>query len=194
MKRFVLLTLVMMMSLSSFAQVSSGSWNSSTATYTNSKHGISWQLIEEWSWVGRPILAESTLLKVRNDDTHILVSLGAEMFDGQDEDAWSMMSYYDSKEYMDLAKAKAKMNDMTLKSVKAVKSQICGIHANKVKNDLTKYYSEYDVTVHSVEYTYQFCKKNYIYTLTITALSCLEEELSDFDKIVTLIINGFSII
>jgi len=76
----------LLMTVGAFSQTSSGSWNSRTATYTNTTHGITWQLIDDWTWSGRPILADGTLLKVRNDDTHILVSLSFYKEDGVVDD------------------------------------------------------------------------------------------------------------
>lgn len=193
MKKIVFCFVTLFFSALLLAQTSSGTWNSATATYTNSKHNLSWKLLDELTWVGRPILTESTLLKVRNDDTHILIKLGATYYDGPEGDAWNNMSIFNSKEYQDMVKAEAKRNGMTFKGITATKSQLCGIHAGKVKSDMTKYYPEQNATVHTVEYTYTLCKHNYVYTVTVTALSVLEEELSDFDRIATILFNGFSI-
>lgn len=193
MKKIVFCFVTLFFSALLLAQTSSGTWNSATATYTNSKHNLSWKLLDELTWVGRPILTESTLLKVRNDDTHILIKLGATYYDGPEGDAWNNMSIFNSKEYQDMVKAEAKRNGMTFKGITATKSQLCGIHAGKVKSDMTKYYPEQNATVHTVEYTYTLCKHNYVYTVTVTALSVLEEELSDFDRIATILFNGFNI-
>ena len=92
MKRLFLATLLATVSLFAFSQTSSGLWNSSKATYTNSVHKITWKLIEDLEWIGRPILSESTLLKVRNDDTHILVKLGANKEVGLKGDVWDYVS------------------------------------------------------------------------------------------------------
>lgn len=193
MKRTVICIVALFFSVILFAQTSSGTWNSATATYTNTKHNLSWKLIDELTWVGRPNLTESSLFKVRNDDTQILVKLGATHYDGPESDAWNYISLYNSKEYQDMMKAEAQRNGMTYKGITVAKSQLCGIHASKIKSDMTKYYPDQKATVHTIEYTYQLCKNNYVYTLGVTLLSALEEELDDYDRIVTKIFNGFSL-
>jgi hypothetical protein len=157
------------------------------------KHGITWTLIEGLDWIGRPILTESTLLKVRDDDTHILVTLGAKRTNGDEIDIWDYLSMYSTKQYLDIAKAEAKRNDMVFQYFKPVKSQLCGQHAIKVKSDMTKYYSEYKTTIHTVKYLYQIISGGYVYTLEILGLSVREDELAEFDRIVTRIVNGFII-
>ncbi len=176
-----------------YAQTSSGSWNSRTATYTNTAHGITWKLIDEWTWVGRPILTESTLLKVRNDDTNILIKLGATKGDEGDTDAWDYISMFQSKQYLDMVRAQAKQNDMMFVSSKAVKSQLCGIHAVKTRTDMKKYYPEHKATVHGIEIMYNLYRRGNLYSVTVTALSVLEEDISEFDKIATELFNGFTI-
>ena len=76
---------------------------------------------------------------------------------------------------------------------KAVKSQICGIHAVKTSTDMKKYYPEYNQTVHSIEITYTLYHNGYIYTVSVTALSVLEEEITEFDRFATMLFNGFHI-
>ena len=193
MKRIILIITSAVISLTVLAQTSSGTWNSRTATYTNTTHKITWQLDDELSWVGRPILTESTLLKVRNDDTHILVKLGASREDGIRGDIWNHTSDFESSQIKDLHRLQAKQNGMTYLGTKATKSQLCGIHAVKTRVDMKKYYPEYDQTVHSIEITYSLYKGNYLYTVSVTALSVLEEEIDLFDRIATQLFNGFSI-
>ena len=193
MKKATTLLVAILLSVSINAQTSSGTWDNKTVTYTNSKHNITWKLIEELEWIGRPILTDNTLFKVRNDDTQILVKLNVTPFDGQGGDIWDLISQYQTKEYQDQLKALAQSNGMTLKDTKAQKSQLCGLHANKVKSDMTKYYPDEKITVHSLEYSYQLIKNNNIYTLGITVLSALEDDLEEYDRIVTKLVNGFSI-
>lgn len=193
MKRFITIALAILTSAFLYAQTSSGTWNSRTATYTNTTHKITWKLDDELTWVGRPILAESTLLKVRNDDTHILIKLGATKGDATDTDAWEYISLYNSPQYQDMYKAQAKQNGMTFLGTKVSKSQLCGIHAAKVRSDMKKYYPEHKQTVHSIEIMYQVCRRGYVYTATVTALSVLEEEIELFDRIATDLFKGLSI-
>lgn len=181
------------MTVGAFSQTSSGSWNSRTATYTNTTHGITWKLIDDWSWTGRPILAEGTLLKVRNDDTHILVSLSVYKEDGVVDDIWNHVSDYESPQIVNLKKMTAKQNGMTFLGTKASKSQLCGIHAVKTRTDMKKYYPEHKATVHGIEILYNLYKGRNLYTVTVTALSVLEEDISEFDRIATELFNGFSI-
>ena len=181
-------------SLITFAQTSSGVWNGKTATYTNTTHKITWQLIEDAEWVSRPILGEGTLLKVRNDETQILVKLGATKTESSDEDAWDYIQMFESPEFQEIPKQQAAYFGMEYLGTKAVKSQLCGIHAVKTRTDMKKYYPEYKQTVHSIEISYSLYRNGYIYTVTVTALSVLEEEIELFDRIATELFNGFKII
>ena len=193
MKKVILATLLAMVSLYVFSQTNSGLWNSSTATYTNSAHKITWQLIEDLDWIGRPILSGSTLLKVRNDDTHILVKLGANKEVGLKGDAWDYVSEKEPPQLEKLHKQQAQQNGMTYLGAKSVRSQLCGIHAIKQRIDMKKDYPEHGQTVHCVEIAYIFYKGDYIYTVSVTALSVLEEEIDLFERVATQIINRFSI-
>lgn len=193
MKKFIITFTALLLSLMAYAQTSSGTWNSRTATYSNSTYKITWKLIDDWTWVGRPILTESTLLKVRNDDTHILVSLGVNKEDAVVEDIWEHVSDFEAPAVVELKKLTAKQNGMTFLGTKAVKSQLCGIHAVKTRTDMKKYYPEYKQTVHGIEIMYNLYKQGNLYTVTVTALSVLEEEIPDFDRIATELFNGFSI-
>jgi hypothetical protein len=193
MKRTILTIIVTLFSFIAFSQTSSGVWNSKTANYTNTTHKITWQLIEDFEWIGRPILEESTLLKVRNDDTHIMIKLGATKAGKFDGDIWEYVSMYESSEFVESSKQLAAHNGMEYLGTKAIKSQLCGIHAVKTRTDMKKYYPEHKQTVHSIEITYSLYKNEYIYTVSVTALSVLEEEIADFDRIATQIFNGFKI-
>ena len=193
MKRIVLVFFLTFISGEAFSQTSSGVWNGKTATYSNSVHKITWQLIEEAEWIGRPILEESTLFKVRNDEMQILVQLGATKTVPADDDVWDYVSMFESEDITKSKKQLATYYGMEYVGTKAIKSQLCGIHAVKVKTDMKKYYSEYNETVHSIEITYSLYRNGYIYTITVTALSILEEEISNFDRLATMIFNGFKI-
>lgn len=193
MKKTLLSILFAAISLAAFSQTSSGVWNSKTATYTNVTHKITWQLIEDAEWVSRPILGEGTLLKVRNDETQILVKLGATKTEPSDKDTWDYIQMYESPEFQELPKQQAAYFGMEYLGTKAVKSQLCGIHAVKTRTDMKKYYPEYEQTVHSIEISYSLYRNGYIYTVTVTALSVLEEEIDLFDRIATELFNGFKI-
>ena len=193
MKKMFLSILFAAISYAAFSQTSSGVWNSETATYTNTTHKITWQLIEDAEWVSRPILEESTLLKVRNDETQILVKLGARKTKPGDEDVWDYIQMFESPEFQEVPKQQAAYFGMEYLGTKAVRSQLCGIHAVKTRTDMKKYYPEYQQTVHSIELSYSLYRNGYIYTVTVTALSVLEEEISDFERIATVIFNGFKI-
>ena len=193
MKKAILAIVAIFVSISAFPQVSSGTWNSKTATYTNTTHKITWQLFKDWTWVGRPILTDDTLLKVRNDDTHILVSLSASNDKIAETDPWDYISMFESPEYTQPKKLLAKQNGMTYTGTKAFKSQICGIHAVKTRSDMKRYYPEHQATVHSIEILYMFYLHDKVYTVTVTALSVLEDEIGEFDRIATELFNGFSI-
>ena len=193
MKKIIISILILCWGVAAFSQVKSGTWNNATATYSNAKYGVTWTLIDGLEWVGRPILSDDTLLKVRNDDSHILVTLGAVLVDAKGVDIWDFVSQYNTEEFIAAARELAKHNGMTLQYVKPIRSQLCGKHAVKIKTDMTKYHPEYDVTVHSVEYKYQVVSGNAFLTLTVTGLSVLESELEDFDLIVKILFDGVSI-
>ena len=118
MRNIFLVILLLLYSLPSICQTSSGTWDDKTATYTNRAHKLSWTLIEDLKWDGRPILANSTLLKVRNEDTYILVKLGATYNDGPEQDAWAAMSFYESPEYKKIIDATAKSEGMKVWNLK----------------------------------------------------------------------------
>ena len=193
MKKVITSALLALVSLFVFSQTSSGLWNSRTATYTNSTHKISWQLIEDLEWIGRPILSGSTLLKVRNDDTQILIKLGANKEVGLKGDVWDLVSEKEHPQLEKLHKQQAQQNGMTYLGTKTVRSQLCGNHAIKKRIDMKKHYPEHGQTVHCVEIEYIFYKGDYLYTVSVMALSVLEEEVDLFERIATQIFNGFSI-
>ena len=89
--------------------------------------------------------------------------------------------------------ATAKSEGMKVVDSKVVKSQLCGVHANKLTTHYSKYLSEYQETIHRVDYTYQVAVNNYTYTLSVTALMLTGDELKDFEKVATKIFNGFQI-
>lgn len=133
------------------------------------------------------------MFKVRNDDTQLLVQLGAVKTKYSNEDIWDYVSMFESREFVNHKKQLAAYNEMEYIGTNVAKSQLCGIHAVKTRSDMKKYYPEYKQTVHSIEIKYSLYRNGYIYTVTVTALSVLEEEISDFDKIASMIFNGFSI-
>ena len=193
MKRIILVVLLLFMPFITFSQTSSGEWNSTTATYTNSSHRITWKLIEDLEWVSRPILTENIIFKVRNDDTQILVKISATKTKLSDDDIWEHVSMFESDEFTEPGKQLASYYGMEYIGAKAVKSQLCGIHAVKVRTDMKKYYPEYNQTVHSIEISYTLYRNGYIYTISVTSISVLEEEIADFDRLATMIFNGFKI-
>lgn len=194
MKRLSITLFAILIAFVSFAQTTSGVWNSATATYTNSQHGIKWKLIEDWDWEERPILSKSTILKIRSNGAHILVSIDVQNIKKEDDqDVWNYLYMYDSKEYYNIQKAEAQRNGMVFQYSKSIKSQLCGKHANKIKTDMTKYYPEYDITMHAMKYMYQMISNNMLYTLTVHGLSVREDELDIFENLVPKIVGGFKI-
>ena len=192
MKKIIFATLLAAISLLSYSQTSSGQWNSTTATYTNSTHKITWKLLEEFDWIGRPILNASTLLKVRTDDIKALVTLGAIKKTGLIGDIWDYTDKRITQVDEDYEQI-ARNNGMTYLGSKSLKSQLCGIHALKRRYDMKKEYPEHQQTVHSIAIVYILYKNDYIYTVSVTGLSVIEQEAELFEKIATLIFNGFSI-
>lgn len=193
MKKIVLTFLMTTGFLMGYSQVTSEQWNSSTATYSNKAHKITWQLIEDLNWIGRPITSGSTLLKLRNDDTRILIKLGANKEVGLKGDVWNLVSNKEDPQLEKMYKQQAQQNGMIYLGTKSSKSQLCGNHAIKKRIDMKKEYPELGQTVHSIEIVYVFYKNNYVYTVSVMALSVLEEEIELFDEVATLLFNGFSI-
>ena len=193
MKNFLLTFLLIAISLSAYSQTSSGVWNNSTATYTNKAHNITWKLIEELDWIGRPLLSGSTLLKLRNDDTHILIKLSANKKVGLKGDVWDLVSDKENPQLEKMHKQQAQQNGMTYLGTKSSKSQLCGNHAIKKRIDMKRDYPKQGQTVHIIEIEYLFYKNNYIYIVSVMALSVLEEEIELFDKVAIQLFNGFRI-
>ena len=191
MKKTFLTILLTFVPFLMYSQTSSGEWNSETATYTNSIHKITWKLIEDLDWVKRPILDESTLLKVRNYDTQLLVSLGADKYDGDYGDCLDYISKIESQLKL-LYEQLSEQSGMEYLGTEALKSQLCGIHAIKARSDSKIFNPENKQTIHYIEITYELFRRGYIYTVSVVAL-VLEEEIADFDRIATMIFNGFSI-
>lgn len=193
MKHFFSLCLVFSVITSGLAQSYVNGWNSVTATYENPHFGISWQLINELKWVERPAKADDVLLKVLNEDTHIMVLLKVSEINDSTVDAWDMLPMYNADEYQSMTRNMARNLGMSLQYSQPIRSQLCGRRAVKVTTNMTKYHKEQDMTVHSVTYMYQVVDANHIYTLSIVALSLLADELKDFERISTMLINGFNI-
>ena len=192
MKKTVFTVLMALLSLSAFSQSSSGTWDVFTSTYTNNAHNITWKLLDNLTWVRRPILTEGTLLKVRNDDLHILVSLAVQ--DNVEQgDIWDSVSDFESPQMVEIKRLTAIQNGMTFIGTKAIKSSVCGIHAVNTRTEMKKYYPEHQATVYGIEVMYIFYKRGNLYSLTVTGLSVPEDVIEDFDRIAIDIYNGFSI-
>lgn len=181
-------------SLFVFSQNGSNNWNKSTATYSNSIHKITWKLIDELDWGNRPILEKGTLLKVRNEDTNILVKLHVNSFSGPKGDAWDFYSEKEDPQLERMYKQQAQQNGgMTYVGTKSMKSQMCGIHALKKRIDMKKYIPEQNQDAHCIEIEYLFCKGNYVYIASVMCLVVLDEEVEFFERLATQIFNGFDI-
>lgn len=191
MKKTFLAVLLSFIPVLIYSQTLSGVWDKKTARYINTAHNITWQLIEELDWVERPIVDESTLLKVRNYDTQILVSLGADRYEGDYGDSWDYISEIESQQKA-LFKQLSDLSGMENLETKAVKSQLCGIHAIKTRSDSKIYHPEYKQNVHYIEITYGLYHRGYIYTISIAAF-VLEDEIVEFNRVATAIFNGFKI-
>ena len=98
------------------------------------------------------------MLKVRNDETQILVKLSATKADPGDEDAWDYISMYESPEFKEIPKQQAAYIGMEYLGTTAINSQLCGIHAVKTRTDMKKYYPEYKQTVHSIDISYSLIR------------------------------------
>ena len=130
---------------------------------------------------------------MRNDDTHILVSLAVQTEVDTSGDIWDHVSDFNSPQIVEIKKLTAKRDGMTFNGVTAVKSQLCGIHAVKTRTDMEKYYPEHNATVHGIEIMYFLPKRGNLYTVTVTALSVLEEDIEEFDRVANTLFSGFEI-
>lgn len=192
MKKTLLSIVFVAISFTVFSQTSSGVWDSRTATYFNSEHKITWRLIDDLEWVERPILVESTLLKVRNYDTELLVSLGADKYNSSGMvDSWDYLSEIEFQQ-KELFKQLSEQSGLEYVKTEATKSQLCGLHAIKIRSDSRAYNPESGQIIHYIEITYGLFRRGYIYTMSV-AVFVLEEEIADFDRIATMIFNGFKI-
>ena len=175
-----------------YTQTSSGTWNSKTATYTNATHKITWHLIEDWDWDGRPIKGDNELLKVRNDETQTMVSLIANKVGGGNVDIWEHVEDLVSDDIKISLQQAAENMGMEYLGTTAVKSQLCGIHAVKTCTKMKAYIPEYMQSVYSLEGSYTIFRNGYMYIAFLNAM-LLEEEINDFDRFATRIFNGFKI-
>jgi len=123
MKKTFLTVLMLFIPFLSYSQTSSGVWNSTTATYTNSVHKITWKLIEDLSWIERPFLTDGILFKMRNDDTHILVKIGATKTEPIDQDIWDEVSMFESDEFTKPEKQLAAYNGWNILEQKQSKAR-----------------------------------------------------------------------
>jgi hypothetical protein len=187
MKRLFSLSLIFILASYLYAQ-SNGVWNSRTCTYTNAKHQTTWKLFDDFSWVERPILANSTLLKVRCDDLNVLVTIQANK--GVVSDQWEWVSFV-GEEYKKVQKSEANRTGMILQNAKTERCYFCDMHALKSRSEMKKNYP--NQVVYSIHESYQIVKRGYLYTLNVTILSILEEEKELFDEISSELFKGFSI-
>ena len=195
MKKAIIIFLFMMFGLPGYTQVTAGVWDAKTATYTNKQHKISWTLMEGLNWIGRPITSKGTLLKVKSEELNTLITLNAEPIQQTSNDSfdvWNEIGMYESEDYVKLSRAEAKRLGLELKSHKAIRSQLCGRHANKVTIDMSKYFPEYKKNGHSITYIYQVASDKYIYSLQVWGILVSEDQLADYEKFANLIMNGFS--
>ena len=66
-----------------------------------------------------------------------------------------------------------------------------GLHAIKVVTDMSQYYPDFDVTVHRISYEYHVRKGSYIYLIGVLGFMVSEDELQNFEIVVSGIVNGF---
>lgn len=191
MKRVMTLLWFTLISTFIFAQSAKGIWDDKTATYTNSVHQITWKLFDDWDWESRPILGDGTVLKLRNNDTNILIKLGIISGVNGDMDTWDAISYFESSNYQEMHKSEAKQYGMTYNGTKISKSQLCGIHAIKERVDMSKYYPEYKQNIHFIEIVYSIFRKKCLYSISVAALSVREDEIEIFDRIASELFKGY---
>ena len=191
MKRCLLMFLMFISCTWVCGQTSVEKWDHATSTFTSYKYKVRWKLIDDLSWVQRPRLSNSTIFKMRSDDTHILVTLSIIPYSGKPFDPWNYQAFASEIKSLRMMKnAEAERNHMKLKEYTSDKVIFKGLHAIKTAADMTRYYPEYQTTVHSIHYSYFLTKDNVVYNLSVVGLSVNEEEIELFNLLVAQLLEG----
>ena len=125
-RKHILIIIAILYSLCSYAQTTYGTWNDRTATYSNSKYGITWTLISGFNWVQAPIHTSDTIFQVKEEDVGIMVTLTVDYVGNEEGDIWDVISFYTRDSYINLIRNEAKRNDMVLRNIKPTRSCVSG--------------------------------------------------------------------
>lgn len=152
-------------------------FDTSTSIYYNSEYGILWDLKEEGlEWHVRPINAKSTIMKVRDYNLNILISMNVNPNDTGSNDAWDGFSYFDGKEMTDMRKALADMMGERVVNDKVEKKTVASFHAIRTRTDQVKN------NLHSIVYGYYFVYNGNLYTISITSMDTASKDIPAIDK------------
>ena len=168
-------------------------WDKDKSVYVNDIHGIKWSLPQHLEWIERPIVGESTIFKMRNDDYFILLSINVDNAGGRNLDAWENIDKYKTPEFIREMREMARLQETEYINSKVIKELISGIHTNKIITEYKITQPDYPDGVYRLAYQYQLGNGEYIYTFNITGLYLLKTEYGDFDKIANDIIKGLVI-
>ena len=152
-------------------------FDNATSTYYNSEYGILWDLKEEGlEWHARPINAKSTIMKVRDYNLNILISMNVNPNDTGSDDAWEGYSYFNGKEMTDMRKALADMMGERVVNDKVEKKTVSSLHAIRTRTDQVKN------NMHSIVYGYYFVHNGYLYNVSISSLETASKDIPEIDK------------
>lgn len=168
-------------------------WDKDKSVYVNDIHGIKWNLPQDLEWSERPVVGESTIFKIRNDDYFILLSIGVNNAGGRGLDAWENIGYYKTTEYIRKMKEAARLSETEYINSNVTKELISGIHTNKIITECKIAQSDFPDGFYRLAYQYQLGNGENVYTFSITGLYLRKAEYGDFDEIANDIIKGLVI-
>lgn len=168
-------------------------WDENKSIYINEIHGIKWSLPRRLNWTGRPIVTESTIFKIRDDDNYILLSINVNNAGKENLDAWDVTGHYKSPEYIRTMRKIALQSETIYIDSEVTREIISGIHANKIITEYQIVQTDFPVGYYRLQYQYQLGNGENVYTFNITGLYLQKTEYKKFDKIANDIINGLVI-
>ena len=153
-------------------------FDTSNSTYYNSEYGILWDLKEDGlEWHVRPIDAKSTIMKVRDYNQNILISMNVNPNDTGSSDAWYGFSYFNGKEMTDMRRAMADMMGERVVNDKVEKKTVASLHAIRTRTDQVKN------NLHSIVYGYYFIYNGNLYNVSITSIDTASKDIPAIDKV-----------
>lgn len=193
MKKFLSLTLAILVCFNLFAQKSVGMWDAETCTYTNTVYKISWILPTEINWKKIDATKPNICFKAIDPETGLMLMLNVKSDQSYGNDIWPLYSYMSSQEHKDYVIRGSHSAGVTIKTMDVVKSQVDGIHAIKTTSSLRKNDPAFGGVVDIIDINYAFILNNKYYSLDLQALKELKEEVDGFDQAINMIFKGVKI-